>query len=75
MRENAGNQYQEKSIGTDFSVQLIATQLNYESDSFDKECDKESSFPLGESTQTVTQYTTNTTYNKNVTMAADDWSW
>ena len=40
MREEAGNEYQNLSIGTDFSVKLIATQLAAESDSFDKNYDE-----------------------------------
>ncbi len=44
MQETAGNEYQEKSIGSDFSVQLLATQLAFEEDSFDKEYDKDSEF-------------------------------
>ena len=39
MREEAGNEYQNLSIGTDFSVQVLATQLAYEKDSFDKNYD------------------------------------
>lgn len=39
MQETAGNEYQDKSIGSDFSVQLLATQLTYESDSFDNQYD------------------------------------
>ena len=39
MREDAGNEYQNKSIGSAFSVILIATQLNHEEDSFDKNYD------------------------------------
>ena len=39
MREDAGNDYQDLSIGSDFSVVLIATQLNHEEDSFDKNYD------------------------------------
>ncbi|MBQ9976788.1 MAG: hypothetical protein IJP16_09780 [Clostridia bacterium] len=45
MQESAGNEYQNKSIGTDFSVQLLATQLTYENDSFDDLYDKDSKFP------------------------------
>lgn len=41
MQESAGNDYQNKAIGSDFSVQLIATQLDAEVDSFDEEYDKE----------------------------------
>ena len=34
MRENAGNEYQNKAIGSDFTIQLLATQLTSENDSF-----------------------------------------
>ncbi len=40
MRESAGNEYQGKSIGTDFSVKLSAVQLNFESDSFGTDYDE-----------------------------------
>ena len=40
MQENAGNKYQGLSIGSDFSVQLLATQLTAEFDSFDNQYDK-----------------------------------
>ena len=46
MRETAGNEYQEKSIGTDFSIQLLATQYTYESDSFDNQYDAAATFPV-----------------------------
>ncbi len=39
MREEANNDYQDKSIGSDFSVQLLATQLTSENDSFDDQYD------------------------------------
>ena len=39
MRESAGNEYQNLAIGTDFSITVLATQLAYESDSFDKNYD------------------------------------
>ena len=39
MQETAGNEYQDLSIGTDFSVQVFATQLTYEKDSFDEKYD------------------------------------
>ncbi|MBE6691514.1 MAG: right-handed parallel beta-helix repeat-containing protein [Ruminococcaceae bacterium] len=35
MQETAGNEYQNLSIGADFSIQLIATQMASEEDSFD----------------------------------------
>ena len=44
MRESAGNEYQDKEIGTNFSVQLLATQLTYEKDSFDNQYDVNSEF-------------------------------
>ena len=39
MQEDAGNNYQNKSIGSDFSIQLYATQYTYESDAFDNQYD------------------------------------
>ena len=44
MQESAGNEYQNKSIGSDFSVILIATQLTAESDSFDDQYDKDAKY-------------------------------
>jgi len=40
MQESAGNEYQNLSIGSDFSVHLLATQLTSESDSFNNQYDK-----------------------------------
>ncbi len=39
MQETAGNEYQNLSIGSDFSIQLLATQYTYEPDSFDDQYD------------------------------------
>ena len=39
MQESAGNEYQDLAIGSDFTVQLLATQLTAESDSFDNQYD------------------------------------
>ena len=39
MQESAGDEYQEKSIGTSFSIKLVATQYDYEEDSFGKDYD------------------------------------
>lgn len=39
MQENAGNEYQDLAIGSDFSVILIATQDNIEKDIFDENYD------------------------------------
>ena len=44
MRENAGNEYQNKEIGSDFVIQLLATQLTAESDSFDDQYDANAEF-------------------------------
>lgn len=40
MKESAGNEYQGLSIGSEFAVQLMATQLTSEFDSFDNQYDK-----------------------------------
>lgn len=40
MREEAGNEYQNLSIGSGFAIKLLATQKAYETDSFDKDYDK-----------------------------------
>ena len=39
MKESAGNEYQDKSIGSDFSIQLVATQYTEENDSFGNDYD------------------------------------
>ena len=39
MKEEAGNEYQNLSIGTEFSIQLVATQLTSEKDGFDNQYD------------------------------------
>lgn len=44
MREEAGNEYQNLSIGTDFSIVLVATQLTHENDSFDNKYDTDAEF-------------------------------
>ena len=45
MKENAGNEYQEKSIGGSFVVQLVATQLANESDDLDADYDADATYP------------------------------
>ena len=45
MHEDAGNEYQDKSIGEGFTVRLIATQFNYENDSFDNSYDEAPEWP------------------------------
>ena len=44
MQETAGNEYQNLSIGTDFSVQILATQLTSESDAFDDSYDADARY-------------------------------
>lgn len=45
MREEAGNEYQNKGIGADFSVILTATQVEFESDSFGTDYDASATLP------------------------------
>ena len=45
MQESAGNEYMNKSIGSSFQVQLLATQTDSEFDSFDNQYDKDSAYP------------------------------
>lgn len=45
MKETAGNEYQNQTLGEDFTIQLLATQQTYEEDSFDNQYDKDASFP------------------------------
>jgi predicted ribosomally synthesized peptide with SipW-like signal peptide len=46
MQETAGNDYQGLSIGTDFSIQLVATQYTEEEDSFGDDYDEGAVFPI-----------------------------
>ena len=45
MQETAGNEYMGKSIGTDFSIVLVATQATYESGSAGDQYDKDAPYP------------------------------
>ena len=45
MQESAGNEYQDKSIGDSFGINLYATQFDYEKDSFDNSYDDEATWP------------------------------
>ena len=45
MQENAGNEYQGLSIGSSFSVQVVASQLASEEDSFDDKYDENATYP------------------------------
>ena len=44
MQESAGNYYQNMNIGSDFAVELYATQLTAEEDSFDDQYDKNATY-------------------------------
>ena len=44
MQEEAGNEYQNLSIGDGFTIRLLATQYTYEEDSFDDQYDRDSAF-------------------------------
>ncbi len=46
MQESAGNEYQNLSIGSDFSVVLTATQHTYEKDGFDETYDENALSPV-----------------------------
>ena len=45
MQEEAGNEYQNSSLGTTFDIKLIATQFSYENDSFGNHYDEELVWP------------------------------
>ncbi len=46
MRETAGNEYQNLSVGEGFTVQLAATQYMYENDSFGNTYDQDAELPV-----------------------------
>lgn len=46
MRESAGNEYQNLSVGNGIAVKLYAEQLTYESDSFGPDYDKNAGLPV-----------------------------
>ena len=75
MQEDAGNEYQECSIGTTFDINLTATQFNYESDSFGSDYDKEP-WPDLPSTENTVSTAINTngdgTLTENATMSNDE---
>ena len=45
MREEAGNEYQGLNLGGAFDIQILATQLTYESDSIDDQYDVDAAYP------------------------------
>lgn len=48
MQESAGNEYQNLSIGSDFTVRLYATQLTHENDSYGNTYDANATLPAQE---------------------------
>ena len=60
MQEDAGNEYQGLSIGSDFSIMLFATQYTAESDSIDENYDKGATLPWNGSIGTVPEVVDNT---------------
>ena len=68
MQEEAGNEYQDKSIGSDFAVQLMATQLTAESDSFGPDYDAGAYLPVVYTAEELKNALEN---NKSVMLGAD----
>ena len=46
MQESAGNEYMNKSIGAEFTVQVLATQYTSEDDSFGNQYDADAEYPV-----------------------------
>lgn len=51
MQESAGNEYQNLDLGGAFDIQVLATQLTYETDNFDNQYDKDSEYPATVTTE------------------------
>ncbi len=79
MQESAGNEYQGKSIGSDFSVKLYATQDTVEADSFDDQYDAETPFVTGiievtpEDAQSVLNGAQGKLHNKKIVLTAGEY--
>ncbi len=69
MQESAGNEYQNLSIGSDFSIQLLATQYTSEDDSFGNTYDNGSDFVPME-TPVATVYALSPAKLKGITAGA-----
>lgn len=69
MQESAGNEYQGLNLGGAFDIQILATQLTYEKDSFDDQYDKNASYP-GEA-NTASELIEALKAGKNVRLGAD----
>ena len=68
MQTTAGNEYQGQSIGDGFSIKLVATQYDYEKDSFGSDYDTDATFPASLS---VGISTTNNKVNKSTSIRSD----
>ncbi len=68
MQESAGNEYQGMSIGTDFSIQLVATQYTEENDNFDNQYDKDAGFPVNASTGAEINHAIANSSNAEITL-------
>lgn len=60
MQENAGNEYQNLSVGNTFTVQLMATQYTYENDAFGSDYDGASAYSVAATGTSVVSETGNT---------------
>ncbi len=54
MKTDAGNEYQNLSIGSSFTIMLLATQYTFESDSFDELYDENAEYPVVALPETIT---------------------
>ena len=70
MQEDAGNEYQNLSLGT-FDVQILATQLNAELDSFDENYDENAEFSAVSTVLTIPDNATQTATLKTEAVAVD----
>ena len=70
MQESAGNEYMNMSIGTTFTIKVLATQYTYESDSFDDQYDAGAWNYWDGTTQNTDWYTA--TENEFVLDSGDD---
>ncbi|MBO4934146.1 MAG: hypothetical protein J5441_03120 [Clostridia bacterium] len=57
MQEEAGNEYQELSIGSSFKFVILATQYTYEADAFDDQYDKDAEYPAQKIVDSAEEFT------------------
>ncbi len=75
MDEYAGNEYQNLSIGGTFGIKLVATQFDYENDSFDNSYDNGATWPdtfVGNSASSTVTLNSDNTLASEVTMTSPD---